>query len=80
MIHHLMIILYSYDHFVSLLVVKLNECNFKSGFCGWTSIGENDKWKLSSDKTFTKFPGRFVMNVFLIYCCFNYTHIIYAHN
>jgi len=49
--------------FVFLPAVILNECNFESGFCGWTSIGENDKWKLSSNKMFTKYPGRFVMNV-----------------
>ena len=43
---------------------ELNECDFNSGFCGWTSVGENDKWKLSSNKTFTKNHGKFVINIF----------------
>ena len=46
---------------------ELNECDFKSGFCGWTNVGENDKWKLSSNTTFFKYPGRFLMNVSKIY-------------
>lgn len=40
-----------------MLAEELSECDFKSGFCGWTSVGENDKWKLSSNTTFAKYPG-----------------------
>ena len=60
----LMNILYLYAQIVFFLPAEeLNECDFKSGFCGWTSVGENDKWKLSSNTTFFKYPGRFLMNV-----------------
>lgn len=51
-------ILYSCTKIVFfLLAEELSECDFKSGFCGWTSVGENDKWKLSSNTTFAKYPG-----------------------
>jgi len=51
-------VLYSYAQFVFSPAVILTECDFNSWFCGWTSIGKNDKWKLSSDNTFIKYPGR----------------------
>ena len=35
----------------------LEECYFKFGYCGWTSLSDKGMWKLSSDKTFIKYPG-----------------------
>jgi hypothetical protein len=36
----------------------LEECSFDLGYCGWTNVGEKDKWKLSSNKAFIEYPGR----------------------
>ena len=45
--------------FLFLSAVAIKECYFKSGYCGWTSLGDNEKsWKLSNIKTFVKFPGK----------------------
>ena len=42
-----------------LLAVVVKECYFKSEYCGWTSLGDKfKKWKLSTNKTFVKFPGK----------------------
>ena len=45
--------------FLFLSAVVIEECHFKSGYCGWTSLGDNEEnWKLSNNKTFVKFPGK----------------------
>ena len=43
--------------FTSLIAAILEECSFDFGYCGWISFGENDKWKLSLNNTFIKYPG-----------------------
>jgi len=45
----------------------LDECSFDLGYCGWTSVGEKDKWKLPPNNAFIKYPGSFKRN--RIYKC-----------
>ena len=40
-----------------LTAAILEECSFGFGYCDWTSVGENDKWMLSLNTTFIKYPG-----------------------
>lgn len=37
----------------------LRECYFESGYCGWTSLGDKDMWKLSVERKLIKYPGKF---------------------
>ena len=53
--------------FTSLIAAILEDCSFDLGYCGWTTVGENDKWKLSLNKAFVKYPG-INESIDLIYC------------
>ena len=49
-----------FPFFLSAAVIE--ECHFKSGYCGWNSLGDNEEnWKLSNTKTFVKFPGKWII-------------------
>ena len=41
-----------------MIAAILEECSFDLGYCVWTgSDGDNDKWKLSLNNAFIKYPG-----------------------
>jgi len=40
------------------LAAIAEECSFELGYCGWTRVGDKDQWKLSSNETFVKYPGK----------------------
>jgi len=43
---------------ISFLAVVVEECTFEGGYCGWTSIADKDQWKLTSNGSFLKYPGK----------------------
>ncbi|KAJ7380781.1 Peptidase inhibitor 16 [Desmophyllum pertusum] len=44
---------------IHLQATVLKECDFESGYCGWTSLGEKDKWKFSKYTNIIKYQGFF---------------------